>query len=237
MSGVQDPTPPPRILVVEDDASLAAGLVRGLGAAGFQTELCTRGDLATEALERFQPALVVLDLMLPGASGHELLQAWASRHRVPVIVLTAKVDLDDRLRSFELGAVDFLPKPFWIKELLARIRARLRLDDPAPTRRVAWADVEVDLDHGEVERLGKPLDLTAHERNVLLYLAGRPDRPLSRSQIASATLSADGAVSDRTVDSHVARLRKKLGPDAGKAIETVWGIGYRFRHGGAEAQT
>ena len=212
-----------RILIVEDDASLASGLVRGLKGAGFTTELCVRGDQATEAMARFAPALVVLDLMLPGKGGYELLEEWSGRFHVPIVVLTAKVDLDDRLKAFELGAVDFLPKPFWIKELLARIHARLRMESPVPTKRVRWADVEVDLDHGEVFRDAAPLDLTSHERNVLLYLAVRPDRPLARSQIADATLSIDGATAARTVDSHVRAVRRKLGDEV---IRTVHGVGY-----------
>ncbi|MFH1810783.1 MAG: response regulator transcription factor [Pseudomonadota bacterium] len=218
-----------RIIVVEDDAALAAGIVKGLRGAGFDVELFTTGDQALEPVLRDPPDLVVLDLMLPGRSGLELLEAWQGRSQVPVLVLTARTELDDRLRCFSLGAADYLPKPFWMEELLARIRTRLRVREEAPPRRVAWADVVADLDGRRVLRGVQDLGLTAAEFNVLAYLLERPGRALSRGQIARAALSVDDDVDERTVDSHLARVRKKLGGGASQAIGTVWGIGYRFQ--------
>ncbi len=145
-----------------------------------------------------------------------------------MVVLTARTELEDRLRCFELGAVDYLPKPFWMEELLARIRARLRVREQTQPREVAWADVIVDLDARRATRGGEDLGLTASEFNLLAYLLERPGRAMSRAQIARSTLTADDAVDDRTVDSHVARIRRKLGKPASDAIRTVWGIGYRF---------
>ncbi|WP_257463364.1 response regulator transcription factor [Archangium lipolyticum] len=216
------------ILVVEDDPPIAAGLVRGLKLAGFQVTLATDGRLALEAAERERPVLVVLDLNLPERDGFELLEAWRTRLRVPIIVLTARQELEARLRSFGLGAADYLSKPFWMEELVARIRARLRLVDEGPRRVLRWDDITLDLEARVVSREGLgPLSFTRHEFDVLLYLAERPGRSLTREQIGTQALPANEDRDERTVDSHIARIRKKLGP-AGGRLKTAWGIGYRF---------
>ncbi len=169
--------------------------------------------------------------MLPARGGFEVLATWRGRSSTPVIVLTARTDLESRLRAFELGAVDYLPKPFWIEELVVRIRARLRIGHAgvaAPARAVRWDDVVLDLDARAVHVAGAPLALTAHEFNVLSYMVERPGRAVTRRQLAEAALPAAGDRSDRTVDSHIARIRRKLGRPGGARLATVWGIGYRF---------
>lgn len=219
---------PARILVVEDDAPIAAGLVRGLKQAGFQVALATDGLLALEEAERERPALVVLDLNLPGKDGFALLESWQARLRVPVIVLSARQELEARLRSFGLGAADYLAKPFWMEELVARIRARLHLPEDSPRRVLRWEDVSLDLEARVASREGSgPLPLTRHEFDVLAYLVERPGRALTRAQIAQHALAPDQERDERTVDSHIARIRKKLGP-AGARLRTCWGIGYQF---------
>jgi DNA-binding response OmpR family regulator len=216
------------VLVVEDDPSVAEGLVRGLKQAGFEVTLASRGDRALETAERDGVDLMVLDLNLPGASGFEVLDALRSRQSLPVIVLTARTELQDRLRAFDLGAADYLAKPFWMEELVARIRSRLRLPAQADRREVGWDDVVCDLDGRSVRRQdGQDLGLTAHEFNVLALLLERRGNALTRDQIAERALPFDGDRQTRTVDSHVSHLRRKLGP-AGVRIRTVWGIGYRF---------
>ncbi|MDC0668847.1 response regulator transcription factor [Nannocystis radixulma] len=218
----------PAILVVEDDPAIAAGVVRGLKGAGFDVELAHDGRRGAELALARPFDLVILDLMLPELGGFEVLELWRGRLSTPVIVLSARTELDARLQAFAGGAVDYLPKPFWIEELLARVRARLRLPDAAaPTRRLAFDDAVLDLDARTVTLAGEPLGLTAHEFNVLLYLVERPARAITRRQLAEAALPAGGDRSERTVDSHVARIRRKLGL-AGARIATVWGIGYRF---------
>lgn len=218
----------PAVLVVEDDPAIAAGIVRGLRGAGFAVELAHDGRRGAELALARPFDLVVLDLMLPELGGFEVLELWRGRLSTPVIVLSARTDLDARLQAFAGGAVDYLPKPFWIEELLARVRARLRLPDAAaPTRTFSWDGALLDLDARTVSLAGEPLGLTAHEFNVLLYLVERPARAITRRQLAEAALPAGGDRSERTVDSHVARIRRKLGP-AGARIATVWGIGYRF---------
>ena len=230
-----------RLLVVEDDPAMAAAIVKGLKQAGFEVTLCTRGDHALQTALKAPFDLIVLDLMLPGMSGLELLEAWKDRLAVPILVLSARTELGDRLRSFELGAVDYLPKPFWMEELLARIRARLRVRVEEKPREVSWQNITVDLDGRRVTRTldldaeetvnldkNKTVNLTGFEFNVLAYLVERPGRALSRRQIAISVLSAHDEIDVRTVDSHLARIRKKLGKPAADAIKTVWGIGYRF---------
>lgn len=217
-----------KILVVEDDAPIASTLVRGLKAAGFDVELAVRGDYAQELPLRHRFDLIVLDWNLPGLSGDALLAHWRHRVASPVIVLTARVTLEDRLRAFELGAADYVSKPFFLEELVARIRTRIgRRAEGSESKRLAFANVVVDCDARRTLVDGVDAHLTQHEQNVLTVLVERADRAMTRGQIASFALT-DGDVDERTVDSHVARLRKKLGPEAARHLQTVWGIGYRF---------
>lgn len=218
---------PPHILVVEDDAGIAGSLVRSLKQRGYTVELQTDGEAAAaRGLSGFD--LAVVDLGLPGKDGLELLRGWQGRSSTPVLVLTARSGLDERLQSFRLGAADFLAKPFFLEELLARIEARLGHTVAPPSQTVRFLGVSLDsLARTVTLPDGALAPLTAHEFNVLHYLVERRGRAVTRSQLAEATLRDEG-VEARTVDSHVARLRKKLG-SAGAAIATVWGIGYSFR--------
>lgn len=216
------------ILLIEDDPPIAAGIVRGLKAVGFGVELAHDGRRGAELALARPFDLIILDLMLPELGGFEVLELWRSRLSTPVIVLTACTDLDVRLRAFGGGAVDYLAKPFWIEELVARVRARLRVCELGPTRTIAWDDAVLDLDARTVTVSGAPLSLTAHELNILAYLIERRGRTLSRRQLAEAALPAGGDRSERTVDSHIARIRRKLGGAAAARIVTAWGVGYRF---------
>ena len=216
----------PRILVVEDDVNVVQGLIGGLRRAGFAVEVAMDGlQGARRAIEEpFE--LVVLDLMLPEATGHEVLEALSGRVTVPVIVLSARTELEARLRSFELGAVDFVAKPFFLEELVARIRLRLRLDEERPNRQQGLGGCLVDLDARTVTRDGEDLGLTKIEFNILAWLLAHAGQAARRRTLAVHALGMDAA-SDRTVDSHVSRLRRKL-TDDGDRIRTVWGIGYRY---------
>jgi DNA-binding response OmpR family regulator len=221
-----------RIILVEDDARIAAGLVQALKRHGFEVELSTTGRAAvTRGLEA-PPALAVLDLGLPDTSGHQVLAAWATRTSFPVVVLTARTDVKTRVAVFAEGAVDYLPKPFFVEELVARIEARLG-KRKAPPRVTAWADVEVDLLARQVRREGRVVELTPHQLNVLAFLVERPGEAVSRERLAREVLSVTGESAPRTVDSHVARIRRALGPRAAEAIATVRVIGYRFDPGPA----
>jgi two-component system, OmpR family, response regulator len=217
-----------KLLLVEDDPSVASQLVRGLGNAGFQVELVRDGALAREALASAPLDLMILDLMLPGMSGFQLLEALQGRPHPPIIVLTARTDIAERLRCFALGAADYVPKPFFLEELIARVRARLPLGEGAPRRIVRWAEVELDLDARTVKLAGELLELTRYELDVLAYLVQRPGRAIAREQLAERALAALDTPEPRTIDTHVARIRKKLGDRGAAALQTVWGIGYRF---------
>lgn len=217
----------PHILIVEDDAGVVQGLVHGLKQAGFRTSLAMDGAQGLERILQEKFDLVLLDLMLPERTGFEVLDALCTRASVPVIVLSALSDLPSRLRSFERGAVDFVPKPFFMEELVARIRSRLGLGRVEARRVRKLADAVVDLDARVVRRNDEDLGMTGYEFNVLAFLLGRAGRAQTRGQIADHALSEDGDCSDRTVDSHISRIRKKLGPEAAARIKTVWGIGYR----------
>jgi len=229
------PAPAFRIVVVEDDPGVAGGLVRGLRLAGFEVELATDGT--TGARLAMVPAVdaVLLDLMLPERSGFQVLELLQGRPAAPpVIVLSALTELADRLRAFELGAVDYVPKPFWIEEVVARLRARLHVAQPPPSSRiVAWSGAVANLDARSVAVDGEPIGLTRFELDLLAYLLLRPGRAIPRAQLASQALGPLDERTDRTVDSHLARIRKKLGPAAAAALTTVWGIGYRFDPTGA----
>lgn len=216
----------PRILVVEDDLHVVQGLIAGLRRAAFDVSVAMDGDDAAGRVASEPFDLVVLDLMLPGRSGFAVLEAMSGRVSTPVIVLSARTELTARLDSFRLGAVDYVAKPFFIEELVARIRARLALRDDGPRRVARVGGAELDLDARRVTRDGEDLGLTAHEFNVLAFLAERPGRAVTRQELAERALDSEG-VTERTVDSHVSRIRAKLGDD-GKRIVTVWGIGYRL---------
>ena len=218
----------PRILVVEDDLRVVQSLIGGLRKAGFDTTVAMDGNAGVEHALGSDFDAIILDLMLPARDGFSVLEALRGRVSTPVIVLSARTELPARLQSFSGGAVDFVPKPFFMAELVARIRSRLALREEVPHRQRSFADVCVDLDAREVTRDGAAVELTAHEFNVLVFLTERPGRPVSRAQLADHALPEAGERSDRTVDSYISRIRKKLGKAAAKHIRTVWGIGYRF---------
>lgn len=217
-----------RLLVIEYDPAIAEGIVRGLRTAGFEVELEVNGKTGAEKALTQEFDLIVLDLMLPEVDGFAVLERWRTRISTPIVVLTALTDLDARLRVFGTGAADYLAKPFWIEELIARIHMRLRINAPTPARTIAWDNVVLDFDARSVTVDGKGVSLTNHEFNILAFLVDRPGRPITRRLLAEQTLTSDADISERTVDSHVARIRRKLGEVAGARIMTVWGIGYRF---------
>jgi two-component system OmpR family response regulator len=217
-----------RVLVVEDDPGVAGGIVRGLRGAGFDVELAIDGLEGTKRALAESFDAIVLDLMLPGQSGLAVLEQLKGRESVPIIVLTARSELPDRLSCFALGAADFIAKPFWIQELVVRLRARLRITPDVPNRTTSWAEAVLDLDSRVVTLKGTDIGLTRHEFDVLAHLVERGGRAISREQLAEHALSPFEQRDARTIDSHIARIRKKLGTEAAAHVVTVWGIGYRF---------
>ena len=219
-------TEPTKILVVEDDLNAIQGLISGLRRSDFSVDVAMDGTQACERAVDPSYALIVLDLMLPGASGFDVLNAMSGRVNTPVIVLSARTELESRLKSFQLGAVDYVTKPFFMEELVARIRLRLAMEAERPSRALTVGGCTLDLDSRIVSRDGVDLAFTPIEFNILAWLVERPAKAVRRRQLAVQALGM-GAASDRTVDSHVSRVRKKLGTD-GDCIKTVWGIGYRY---------
>lgn len=217
-----------QILVIEDDPSVAAGLVSGLKKEGYGVELASDGARGTALGLKNEFDLIILDLNLPERDGFEVLSAWRDRLSTPVIVLTARTELDARLKSFSLGAVDYLPKPFWMEELLARVHSRLRIREDSPHRTIVWQNTTLDLDARTVLVAEEEVELTSHEFNILSFLVERPGRAVTRRQLAEHALPESGARYDRTVDSHMSRIRNKLGAAAAAHIKTVWGVGYKF---------
>ena len=227
-----------RVLVVEDEPDIAALIVFHLTREGFRVETASTGTEALSAVKRETPDLVVLDRMLPGLSGDEVLEFLRkdpSTNSVPILVLTAKKEQEDRIAGFELGADDYLTKPFSPRELVLRVQAILRrLREPAVDsgKRVLKAGpLSVDLRSHQVFLDGEEVPVTPTEFRLLQSMVERPGQTQSRQELLERAWSIDAQVSDRiqtrTVDMHVRRLRAKLGR-IGVWVETVRGFGYRF---------
>jgi len=225
-----------RILVVEDEPDILELVRFHLAQAGWRVETASTGNEALASLRRRAPDLVVLDLMLPDVSGTEIcrvMRADPALAEVPVVMLTARAEEVDRVVGFELGADDYVTKPFSPRELVLRLRAMLRRRRPGAA---GAADASPLLCHGslslDVERhrcavSGETIDLTAKEFGLLAALMSRPGRVLSREQLLEEVWGSDISVTLRTIDTHLKRLREKL-DEAGSLIETVRGVGYRF---------
>jgi DNA-binding response OmpR family regulator len=223
---------PERVLIIEDDTELGAQIVERLRAAGYEPIWWKEGrHVVPEELPEL--ALVILDLMLPGTYGMDILKDLRARSEVPVLVLSARQDSHDKVRALQLGADDYLTKPFWPKELLERVRARLRRPSLKRSDAVEVGAVHVDLAAREVRVRGRAVDLTRVEFDLLAALARKPGVAITRKWLVEHVLDPEREANERNLDAHVSRLRKKLGPDS--CIETVWGIGYRFGLGRDQA--
>jgi DNA-binding response OmpR family regulator len=216
----------PRILVVEDDDALGRQIVDRLGGAGFDVEWRRSGS---EALgdDPSRYALVVLDLMLPGAHGLDVLKRFRQEADTPVLVLSARNETPTKVRALELGADDYVTKPFWPEELVARVQARLRRPLLQKGDVVELEALRVDLGARRVWVSGAEVELTRMEFDLLAALARRPGAAVSRQWLVANVLDPERDGTERTLDVHVSRLRKKLGP-AGARLSTVWGVGYRL---------
>jgi DNA-binding response OmpR family regulator len=217
------------VVVVEDDPHIADLVDLYLRRDGYRVLLATDGERGLEVTRQEDPSIVILDVGLPGSrDGFEVCREIRARSSVPVLFLTARDDEVDRVLGLELGADDYLVKPFSPRELVARVRAILRRtrEGPAPQDVVTVKDFEVDMRRREVRRAGEVVALATREFDLLAFLATNAGLALSRQQLLDGVWGADWYGDERTVDVHVAQLRKKLGADL--PLATVWGVGYRF---------
>lgn len=226
-----------RILIVEDEPAVARGLEYGLSREGFEVLWADTGQRALALARDEAPHLILLDIRLPDLSGFDVCRRLRSAgQRLPILMLTARDEEMDKVLGLELGADDYIVKPYSLREVISRVRAALRraygeLASAATGASIRFGDVELDMDQLRVTRRGEAVDLTPTEFRLLRYLVSHPDRPFSREQLIEAVWGYEGGVgSDRTVDVHIRHLREKLEPDPAhpRWLVTVRGIGYKF---------
>lgn len=221
-----------RLLLIDDDAELSRLVARFLAGEGFETVWASCGEAGVEAALAQPYSLVLLDVMMPDTGGFEVLRRIRQHSRVPVLMLTARGDTHDRVRGLELGADDYLPKPFDPAELAARVRAILRRSVPHGPLASALACGDIELNPGarEVRCGGVPVDLTTVEFDLLAALLRSPGTTVSREDLVRNVLRRDFSPFDRSIDTHVCNLRRKLGPLAGggERIKGVRGSGYLY---------
>ena len=224
-----------KILIVDDDANIAKLISLYLTKECFETKIVHDGQAALNAFKEFAPNLVLLDLMLPGIDGYEVCREIRKESKTPIIMLSAKTEVFDKVLGLELGADDYIIKPFDSKELVARVKAVLRryTSAPAPVaapseKRVEYKDLIINLSNYEVIYKGKQVEMTPREIELLYFLASSPNQVFTREQLLDHIWGYEYIGDTRTVDVHVKRLREKIKDHANWSLATVWGIGYKF---------
>jgi len=234
-----------KILIVDDDTNIAELISLYLTKECFETCMVEDGEEALRAFEEFQPNLILLDLMLPGMDGYEVCRTVRKTSSVPIIMLSAKGEIFDKVLGLELGADDYMIKPFDSKELVARVKAVLRRFQPVPETAVAeektvmapnaqsgdyveYPDLLVNLTNYAVTYLGRTVEMPPKELELLYFLASHPNQVFTREQLLDHIWGYEYVGDTRTVDVHVKRLREKIKDRENWSIATVWGIGYKF---------
>ena len=220
-----------RVLIVEDDSNIAELLRLYLGKDGFEVMISPDGGKAEDMFDLFQPDLVLLDLMLPVKSGWQVCRAIRDKSAVPIIMLTAKGETEDKVNGLEMGADDYVTKPFEVRELLARIHAvmRRREGGTADEKKLTFDKLVINLDSYELVVDGIKVDTPPKEMELLFHLASSPNRVFTRNQLLDEVWGFDYFGDSRTVDVHIKRLREKLeGVSEKWTLKTVWGVGYKF---------
>lgn len=219
-----------KVLVVDDDIRILQILKLYLVKDGYDVVTCERGDEAIDLALDPQLGIIILDIMLPGLDGWEVLENVRRTSSVPVIMLTAKGDITDRIQGLDCGADDYIVKPFEPKELLARVKAVLRRSAAAPeeVRTITIGDLSVSLDNYTVTLRGKKQEMPPKEIELLHFFVSHPNRVYTRDQLLDNVWGFGYYGDSRTVDVHIKRLRDRLGTNPGWDIETIWGVGYRF---------
>lgn len=224
-----------KILIVDDDVNIAELISLYLTKECFDTKLAHDGESALVEFTQYQPNLILLDLMLPGIDGYQVCREIRAKANVPIIMLSAKGEIFDKVLGLELGADDYIMKPFDAKELVARVKAVLRRYQPAKPEPVAsdlkcvrYPDLTINLSNYSVEYFGKNVDMPPKELELLYFLASSPNQVFTREQLLDHIWGYEYIGDSRTVDVHVKRLREKIKDHASWRISTVWGIGYKF---------
>ncbi len=222
-----------KILIVDDDTNISELIALYLNKEGYETKEVATGRLALEVFESFHPDLVLLDVMLPELDGYDVCKEIRKQHRTPIIMLTAKGEVFDKVLGLELGADDYMVKPFDPKELIARVKAVLRrnmqpIEEVAPKNRIVLDNLIIDKDNYSVTYEGALVELPPKELEVLYFLASHPKQVFTREQLLDKIWGYDFVGDTRTVDVHIKRLRDKFEGDHTWSIKTVWGVGYKF---------
>ncbi|WP_073992966.1 response regulator [Parasporobacterium paucivorans] len=223
-------------MIVDDDASIAELISLYLTKECFETKKVADGNVALKAFETFKPDLILLDLMLPGIDGYEVCREIRRNSSIPIIMLSAKTETFDKVLGLELGADDYIIKPFDAKELVARVKAVLRRSkvsaDPGPLQRhdesVRLPDLIINLGNYSVTYMGGNVDMTPKEIELLYFLASSPNQVFTREQLLDHIWGYEYIGDTRTVDVHIKRIREKIKDHDKWALMTVWGIGYKF---------
>jgi DNA-binding response OmpR family regulator len=224
-----------KILIVDDDTNIANLISLYLTKECFETKIVNDGQTALTAFKDFNPDLVLLDIMLPGIDGYEVCREIRKDSKIPIIMLSAKTEVFDKVLGLELGADDYMIKPFDSKELVARVKAVLRrYTAPAEPvsksddKRVEYKDLIINLSNYEVIYKNKPVEMTPREIELLFFLASSPNQVFTREQLLDHIWGYEYAGDTRTVDVHIKRIREKISDTDEWAIGTVWSVGYRF---------
>ena len=223
-----------KILLVDDDPNIRQLVNLYLEKEGFEVEMADRGDTALQMFKQSPPNLMLLDVMLPGMDGWQVLREARKVSNIPIIMLTAKDETFDKVLGLELGADDYIAKPFDMKELVARIKAVVRRyqapEAPDATKELVFPGLTVNINQYAVTYMGRELEMPPKELELLNFLASHPNQVFTREQLLEQVWGYDYFGDSRTVDVHVKRLREKLGEgeQMGWQIKTVWGVGYKF---------
>ena len=220
----------PKILIIEHEPELVKVLRSYLEQADFDVSIAYRGDTGLSAWENERPDVIILDLNLPGKDGLDVAREIRRKSNTPIVMLTARADEVDELIGLEIGADDYIAKPFSPRIVVARVRALLRRSADSDLAVLRVEDLEIDLDGHTVSRAGEMIALTPTEFSLLATLAGQPGRAFTRLQLLEASPGTAFEGYERTIDAHIKNLRAKLEPDpkSPRSVETVFGIGYRF---------
>ena len=224
-----------KILIVDDDNNIAELISLYLTKECFETMLVNDGEPALTAADSFAPSLILLDLMLPGIDGYQVCREVRAKSPIPIIMLSAKGEIFDKVLGLELGADDYMEKPFDSKELVARVKAVLRRYKPSPAvsassnvKSVEYPDLIINQTNYSVIYMGKTIDMPPKELELLYFLASSPNHVYTREQLLDQIWGYEYIGDTRTVDVHIKRLREKIKDHASWRINTVWGVGYKF---------